>query len=1039
MKTWSSALQLVGLLLLLSRPATTSATAPPRPQPFTLIPTDLHAERVSVPIRQDLIDEYQVRSWDSTDGLPENHVDTVARDRQGYLWLSTWDGLCRFSGTEFVTFRPVNTPALRSETFSDLVVDRRGDLWAASKDGLYRINGGAFEYFGRECGLPSADLLSMEVGPAGFMWICTAAGLTRFDGTNVVNFPADPGRRFTQNIHFLPGGQALVFTAGEAGDYLYQFDPATGRFTAPPREFSPDGDVKRQEVIGPDRDNVLWLRTLGAVYQLFPDHTLRKFRDIPENMKGERVLLLCDSRGDIWMAGGQPGVLQRHSHAGTAEIDLEASRQITSFNDLVEEPGGIYWLCTGQGLVQLRERAVKNYSRRHGLLHDFIFSLARLGPDRALLGTRRWPAILDLGRMQITLFLLPGVNATSRSLLPDADGSFWVTDGEHGPTHVAADGAVSRSSLSAAWPFQDEQYVFYRDSKDRIWIADEAGVHIIRGDQVQFLTTNTVPAITGEGIRVIREMRDHSIWLGGRHAGIRVLSPDATIETARYTTSDGLSDNDVWCLETDEEGDVWAGTANGLNRIRNDVVQSLLPGNHLSEGVINQILRDNYGYLWLTGNKGIYRIDPREVSGFLDGSSNDFEVLSIDRDDGLINAETNGEQQPAGFVGDDGRLLIPTIAGVAIVDPTRFRSRLIPRPPLLEKIEMDNEVIYDAHPGGLGGPARDLVHRFAAGRGQLLRLAFAAPEVSMVEKAAFEVRLNGHEDRWRPIGRQQSILYTNLRPGDYSFDLRVTNHRGRTSRTATPFRFHLAAYPYQTTSFWLVLTVLALALAYGLHRWRLGVVSHIKQLEQRAALVSERERIARDMHDDLGSRLTHISLLADLTKRTGPQQSTGKLDELNAAAREAVRAVEEIVWSANPGNDTLASLTSYMTQFAGNVLEAASIRCRVDAASDWPDVYLSPEKRHSVYMAFKEALTNLLKHSRATEVSLSLHPHGREVQVCISDNGTGFDPAQVRQSGQDGLDNMNARMQKIGGGCRVESRPGSGTTVTLVFPWEPNT
>ncbi len=1003
-------------------------------EPFSLVPTSIRAEIRTAPIKQDLTDEYRVKVWNSTHGLPQNHVDTVARDRQGYLWLSTWVGLSRFNGREFVNFNPVNTPAIRNETFSGLLTDRAGDLWATSKDGLYRIDGTKFERFGTEHGLTSADILSLEEDRSGNKWLATANGLVRFDGTNVATFTPDAEHRLTQNIHFLPDGQSLVFTAGGSSSRNYSFDPTTGRFDPLPPQFAPAGAVVRRELAGPDREGVLWFRTEGAIYHLGADGGVKKWREVPETMKSERILLLADSRGDVWLAGETPGVLERHSRGRLSKLDLGASAQITSFNSLIEEPDGLLWLCTGQGLVQLKARTVQNIGRRQGLLHDFIFSVAGMGRGRALLGTSRWPALVDLEQMTISLHLLPGVNTTSRSLLPNADGSYWLTDGEHGPTHVALDGTVSRTTLTTNWPYRSEQYVYYRDSQERLWIGGETNLYIVQSNRTVRIINQSPHSIPADGVRVIREMSDHSIWLGGKGTGITVLAPDANTVLDRITTTNGLSHDDVWALETDERGDVWAGTANGLNRIRQRRCQKLLREDGLSEGVINQILRDHYGYFWLTGLKGVYRVDPRQMSEHLDGKTEEIQVLSITDDDGLANAETNGEQQPAGFVDERGQLWIPTIAGVAVIDPSRFRLSQKPERPFVEKIEFDGEVLFDNGPGSEGKISLDQVFSLPAGGGQLLEIHFAAPHVELAGAATYEVRLNGHDESWRDVERQTSIIYPTLRPGDYSFDVRVANHHRQTSNRSTEFRFHIAAYPYQLWSFWALVAGLAAAAGYFLHRRRLAIVSHVQELEQREALVADRERIARDMHDDLGSRLTHISLLADLSKRANERPDALKLDELNLAARDAARAVEEIVWSANPGNDTIASLVAYMIQHAENVFSAAAIACRVDAALDWPELYLAPEARHSTFMAFKESIHNIVKHAGAPEVRLAIQPQGTDVHVRIADNGRGFDLERKRISEEDGLRNMAARMAKIGGQFSIRSSPGNGTVVELFFP-----
>ncbi len=1005
-------------------------------EPFSLVPAGIHAVVSTNALEEDLFDEYQVRSWSSADGLAQNHVDAVARDRQGYLWVASWVGLSRFNGREFVTFAPVNTPALKSETISDLLRDRDGEVWATTKHGLYRIRGTQFDYFGGEHGLPNENIHSIAEDPAGYKWLATDHGLVRFDGIKAVTHLLGPSQQLVQNICFMPDGKALVFIVNEARSTVYSFDPATGKFGPAPALFQPEGrPVLRREIVGPDRDGVLWFRTENAIHHARPDGRVEKYRDLPETMKSERVLLLCDSQGDVWFAGNQPGVLERHSRGRISRMDLEASRQITSFNSLLEEPGGLYWLCTGQGLVQLKARTVRNFGRRHGLLHDYVYSVAALGGHRTLLGTRRWPAIIDQARSELLLFQLPGVNTTSRALLPNADGSFWVTDGNLGPTHVAADGTVSRTSLAPDWPFRAEQYVFYRDSQERLWIGAETNLYVVQGGRVRTLAQGDLPGLPADDIRVVREMPDRTIWLGGNGSGITVLAPDAKSVVTRHTVANGLSHDDVWTLELGEQGDVWAGTAHGLNRIRQGRCQKLLPADGLQEGVINQILRDKHGYLWLTGMKGIYRLDPSQVSDYLEGRAGSIDVLPVTTDDGLINAETNGEQQPAGFVAADGRLWVPTIAGVAVVDPSLFRSDARPAPPLVEQIVLDDEILYHNGPGRDDRSSLDRPFRFAAGRGRLLEIKFAAPAAEMTGTATYEVRLNGFDNDWRPFGRQTTVSYPSLRPGNYSLDLRVANHHRQTSDAAKEFSFHLAPYPYETVWFWAGLVLLAVAAAYYLHRRRLAFVSHIQELEQREALVADRQRIARDMHDDLGSRLTHISLLADVARQGAASPADAKLQALNLAAREAARAVEEIVWSANPGNDTLASLVGYLTQHAENTLSAAGIRCRVDTALEWPDVYLSPPARHGVFMAFKEAIHNILKHAAATEVRLFLQPGPEEVQVRITDNGRGFALDDRRQDDQDGLGNMPQRLTAVGGRFAIHSTPGAGTTVEFWFPF----
>jgi signal transduction histidine kinase len=203
-------------------------------------------------------------------------------------------------------------------------------------------------------------------------------------------------------------------------------------------------------------------------------------------------------------------------------------------------------------------------------------------------------------------------------------------------------------------------------------------------------------------------------------------------------------------------------------------------------------------------------------------------------------------------------------------------------------------------------------------------------------------------------------------------------------------------------------------------------------LEREAALERERTRIARDMHDDLGARLTEIRLLSELSQRTvsDPLTTKSKLREISESARDIVDSFQEIVWSVNPRYDTLDSFADFLTQYASGYLGKAGLRCRLDIPSSVPTIKVSTDIRHNMMMAVKEILNNTVKHAAAAEVTLKLSYEGRHLSVVIRDNGKGFSPDEVRKFG-DGLMNMRRRLESVGGEIQIDSRPGNGTTVAL--------
>jgi signal transduction histidine kinase len=211
----------------------------------------------------------------------------------------------------------------------------------------------------------------------------------------------------------------------------------------------------------------------------------------------------------------------------------------------------------------------------------------------------------------------------------------------------------------------------------------------------------------------------------------------------------------------------------------------------------------------------------------------------------------------------------------------------------------------------------------------------------------------------------------------------------------------------------------------------------LDRLELQRAMAEERQRIARDIHDDLGSGLTEIIMEGDHLREDFPQTpaSEERIRTIAARARALTRAMDEVVWAINPRNDTLESLLTYLNNFAQEYLMRSGGRCRCDAPKELSDddLPISAAARHNLYLASKEALHNIVKHAAGSEVWIRLRLTEAGFMLSIEDNGSGFDPARQPARGH-GLQNMRQRLEKIGGRCEIESAPGAGTRVKFSVP-----
>ena len=298
-------------------------------------------------------------------------------------------------------------------------------------------------------------------------------------------------------------------------------------------------------------------------------------------------------------------------------------------------------------------------------------------------------------------------------------------------------------------------------------------------------------------------------------------------------------------------------------------------------------------------------------------------------------------------------------------------------------------------------------------------------------------RIVGFGDNWSPANPKGVVETRGLPPGHYLFEaqLRHTDFEWNGAPLRVPLVI-VAPWWQKPAAQWVgavVLAGMAALLAWWIARRRLA--SRLAELERRQALSRERARIARNMHDVVGARLTQLALLHELvsTQQELPESARGKLHELSATAREAVSAMDEAVWAVNPRNDSLQNVADYLSHTTSDYVRPLEIGCRLHLPETWPEMEVGAQKRHELLLAFKEALHNVVKHAGATRVILTLNYAAPNLVLWLDDNGRGL-PDDTTGAEKDGLLNMEARLAAVGGTCRVANRPEGGTRVEMIVP-----
>ncbi len=453
---------------------------------------------------------------------------------------------------------------------------------------------------------------------------------------------------------------------------------------------------------------------------------------------------------------------------------------------------------------------------------------------------------------------------------------------------------------------------------------------------------------------------------------------------------------------------------------------------------IFEILKDDHGWLWMSSPKGVFRVNKQNLAQFDRRQSAAIASIAYGKADGLESIQCTGVAKPAAWKSRDGRLWFATTKGVVVTDPNAGLGLNEQPPPV--RIE---EVLADKRPLDLKGQQGPI--RVGSGRGEL-EFHYTALSFPIPEKNRFKYKLEGVDPEWVEAGARRVAYYNNLRPGTYRFRVMACDNDGVWSTAGSELALALMPHFWQTWWFLSSTALFGVAAAGGTVRYntRKKVQRELKRLEQQNAIEQERTRIARDMHDEIGAKLTKISFLGALAKRKldVPHEAGKQIDKMSSTAREMIGALDEIVWAVNPANDTLDHLATYLCRYAAEFFENSPILCQFDIPAQLPHRRLSTDVRHNVFLAVKEALNNALKHSSATNLRLQISAPANICEIVIKDNGRGFcagkapstngASAEVRSVRiGNGLANMQQRLATIGGQCLVESQTGQGTRIVF--------
>jgi ligand-binding sensor domain-containing protein/two-component sensor histidine kinase len=966
-----------------------------------------------------------IRTYNSADGLARDHILCIVQDSRGFLWLCTPEGLSRFDGYGFTNYH--KEQGLPGEYITDFLQTRRGAYWVGTGGGLARFDptgrGPRFQVVPLSAPDGAAIPLRLYEDRSGGVWCLADHGIV---------------------FHLGPGE-----TVFRSGDFHLPDQPVSA--------------------VLEDTRGGFWIGTGDGLFRRDGDKPAVRY-GLPTGFAHAFIQALFEDRdGRLWI-GTRDGLIRiegQRMHVYTTKDGLPANR----IQDLLETSDGTLLASTTDGLVEWtpghpdREREFQAYSLAEGLSEIGLTGLAEDRDGNVWIGTAG-SGVMKLNRSGLVTYTETDGAGWPRQFLEDRQGDLCVVSIPTGKIRVSRFEERRFRPFEPAWPASLTDFgwgttqIALQDRAGEWWIATGEGLFrfppVERVEELAGLRPKAIyttrDGLGNDAIFKIFDDANGDIWVGTGGTRENLARWDRKMETLhRFSQADGLP-RQVMPLSFSEDraGDLWITLLNGSGLVRYRGGRfSFFPRAALGGISPRTVFADSAGRVWAATSRGVARVENPDgdsphltlydrAAGL---SSNDVTAITEDRFGRLYAVTGRGvdrfEAEPDGlhhwkhYTTADGiapgeiRVAWHDRHGTIWVGTSQGISQLIPGPDPVKPAPP--VLITGLSGGGLSQPISDLGGTSLSGfklPQRPISVEYSGLSFVPGEALRYEYKLEPVDREWSLPTDQRAVTYAGLAPGRYRFLVRALAGDGAASPQPASVAFTIPTPVWRTWWFLTACAIGAASLVYVLHLYR---------VTRLLAVANVRTRIARDLHDDIGTSLSQIAVLSELAQdQTRPPGRSGvALSEIAAISRELVDSMSDIVWSINPQHDRLGDLVYHMRRFAADLLESRDIELDFHSSVADHDFKIEANLRRQVYLVFKEAVYNAARHSGAGCVKVRLERR-LGLMIEVSDNGHGFDPAAEHEG--NGLINIRKRASALKAMLEVCSAPGSGATLKMSVP-----
>ncbi len=779
------------------------------------------------------ISQYIIDNWTKKDGLPTNSLKDIFQTSDGYIWISSYNGLIRLADNHFEIFDKNNIHSLSENGIGDLAEDKKGILWMASQsNGLISLQKEKFIFHNADSNFKKLFPV-LYIDKKNRIW-----GASPIKGWFVFKdnrYKALGNSNIEPSFILQDKNGVMWFATNGSGLIKYQ----NSKFTV---YTTNDGlNSNWLNCIFFDDSNKLWIGTDKGICVF----NGKKFNKIPQFNKTSVSSIVYDKNKNLWI-GTKDGIFLKRINSNTYEHLSKANGLKYNYiaKLFVDKENSLWVLNYKRGLSRIKSSKFICFTQNQGALGTVVNSICEINPNIILIA-------YDNGEINLlknnTLFSfktkakLKGKRV--RDIFKDSKKNIWISTYD-GLLKIQADGKEKWLKLENGFPSKYIRMVF-EDSKHNIWVGtrNKGIIRINKDNSYTIFDKNN--GLNVNLIMSINEDKQGNIIVGTSKGGLSIIYGNKVIST--YTRKKGLISDIIFNTYIDPKGILWIALKGGLNCIENGKITSFPFQKGMLKDTPFDILEDNYGYFWLTCNNGIMRIKRKNLIDYKNGKINKLNCTLYDQYDGLKQAECNSTAKS--IKTQNGKLWFPTLDGVAMINPKKIPHNSYVPPIYIAELYIDN-IKY----------GMDTTTEIPANK---KRITFVFNNLSYYEskKNLFRYKLVGYEDQWSKATRHNSISYTNLHPGNYIFEVIGCNNDGIWNNKGDKFSFYIMPHFYQTKLFHIILILLFLSIIYLIYIFR---VRRLKNNQQELeAIIAKRTFEIREKNEELYHQKEEIQLQAD--------------------------------------------------------------------------------------------------------------------------------------------------------------------------------